>query len=188
MRRMDRPPGRRSGSGLRSPGPSRSRSSGSTASAAIVAGGPGRRRGGRREPRLARSVPPRCGRLGPPRSGESHRVRAGGRSRHRLGGRGVRGPPGGVVIASPPPVYPWPIGVGPRYHPTAYNPAVSSGRPVGVLRCSSGGGELRRAHRALRPPPCCDRSARHRRRPALAAPTHCTRLHRRGSCTSRGTA
>ncbi len=43
------------------------------------------------------------------------------------------------MIVSPPPVYPWPIGVGPRYHPTAYNAAVSSGRPVGVLRCTSGG-------------------------------------------------
>ena len=43
------------------------------------------------------------------------------------------------MIASPPPVYPWPIGVGPRYHPTAYSAAVSSGHPVGVLRCSSGG-------------------------------------------------
>lgn len=43
------------------------------------------------------------------------------------------------MIASPPPVYPWPIGVGPRYHPTAYNAAVSFGRPVGGLRCTSGG-------------------------------------------------
>lgn len=46
------------------------------------------------------------------------------------------------MIASPPPVHPWPIGVGPRYHPAAYNPTVSSGRPVGVLRCSSGGGSF----------------------------------------------
>jgi len=43
------------------------------------------------------------------------------------------------VIAAPPPVYPWPIGVGPGYHPTARNPAVSAGRPIGVLRCTSGG-------------------------------------------------
>jgi hypothetical protein len=43
------------------------------------------------------------------------------------------------VIASPPPVYPWPIGVGPRYHPTAHNAAVSAGRPVGRLLCTSGG-------------------------------------------------
>jgi hypothetical protein len=27
------------------------------------------------------------------------------------------------VIAAPPPVYPWPIGVGPRYHPTAHGSA-----------------------------------------------------------------
>jgi hypothetical protein len=43
------------------------------------------------------------------------------------------------VIAAPPPVYPWPIGVGPRYHPTAHNATVSAGRPVGALRCTSGG-------------------------------------------------
>jgi len=43
------------------------------------------------------------------------------------------------VIAAPPPVYPWPIGVGPRFRPTAYNPTVASGRPVGALRCTSGG-------------------------------------------------
>jgi hypothetical protein len=43
------------------------------------------------------------------------------------------------VIVAPPPVYPWPIGVGPRYHPTAYHAAVSSGRSIGSLRCTSGG-------------------------------------------------
>jgi len=43
------------------------------------------------------------------------------------------------VIAAPPPVYPWPIGVGPRYHPTAYNATVAAGRPVGSLRCTSSG-------------------------------------------------
>lgn len=43
------------------------------------------------------------------------------------------------MIAAPPPVYPWPIGVGPRYHPTAYNAAVAAARPVGALRCASGG-------------------------------------------------
>lgn len=43
------------------------------------------------------------------------------------------------MIASPPPVYPWPIGVGARYHPTAYNASVAAGRPVGRLRCQSGG-------------------------------------------------
>jgi hypothetical protein len=37
------------------------------------------------------------------------------------------------VIAAPPPVYPWPIGVGPRYHPSA------AGRPGSPLRCASGG-------------------------------------------------
>ena len=34
------------------------------------------------------------------------------------------------MIASPPPVYPWPIGVGPRYHPTARG---------GTRHCRSGG-------------------------------------------------
>jgi hypothetical protein len=42
------------------------------------------------------------------------------------------------MIASPPPVYPWPIGVGPRYHPTAANEAVLEGSPVGRLRCANG--------------------------------------------------
>jgi hypothetical protein len=39
------------------------------------------------------------------------------------------------VIATPPPVYPWPIGAGPRYHPAA---RARNGRPVGTLRCASG--------------------------------------------------
>ncbi len=43
------------------------------------------------------------------------------------------------MIVSPPPVYPWPIGVAPRYHPTARNAVVSAGRPVGPLLCTSGG-------------------------------------------------
>ncbi len=43
------------------------------------------------------------------------------------------------MIAAPPPVYPWPIGVGPRYHPAAFNAAVEAGRPVGTLRCTNGG-------------------------------------------------
>ena len=43
------------------------------------------------------------------------------------------------MIAGPPPVYPWPIGVGPRYHPTAYNAAVAAGRSVGTLRCAMSG-------------------------------------------------
>jgi hypothetical protein len=42
------------------------------------------------------------------------------------------------VIATPPPVYPWPIGVGPRYHPTAANNAVVGGSPVGRLQCANG--------------------------------------------------
>ena len=43
------------------------------------------------------------------------------------------------MIASVPPVYPWPIGPGPRYRPAAANVAVLEGRPVGSLRCSKGG-------------------------------------------------
>ncbi len=43
------------------------------------------------------------------------------------------------MIVAPPPVHPWPIGVGPRYHPTAYNAAVAAGRPIGRLRCTSDG-------------------------------------------------
>jgi hypothetical protein len=42
------------------------------------------------------------------------------------------------MIASPPPVYPWPIGAGPRYHPTAANQAVLEASPVGRLRCANG--------------------------------------------------
>jgi hypothetical protein len=40
------------------------------------------------------------------------------------------------VIATPP-VYPWPIGVGARYHPAASNPFVASARPLGELRCGN---------------------------------------------------
>jgi hypothetical protein len=43
------------------------------------------------------------------------------------------------MIAAPGPVHPWPIGVGPRYHPTAASAAVVAGRPVGRLRCTNGG-------------------------------------------------
>ena len=43
------------------------------------------------------------------------------------------------MIAAPPAVYPWPIGVGPRYHPPAANATVLAGTPVGRLRCSKGG-------------------------------------------------
>jgi hypothetical protein len=42
------------------------------------------------------------------------------------------------VIAGPPPVYPWPIGPGPRYQPVAANPAVLDGGPVGGMRCANG--------------------------------------------------
>ncbi|HEX4679351.1 MAG TPA: hypothetical protein VH210_09165 [Gaiellaceae bacterium] len=42
------------------------------------------------------------------------------------------------MIALPPPVHPWPIGAGPRYHPIASNQAVLDGSPVGGLRCASG--------------------------------------------------
>jgi hypothetical protein len=43
------------------------------------------------------------------------------------------------VIAGVPPVYPWPIGPGPRYRPAAANPAILAGRPVAGLGCRSGG-------------------------------------------------
>lgn len=43
------------------------------------------------------------------------------------------------MIAGPPPVYPWPIGVGTRYHPTAYNAVLAAGRPIGTLRCAKTG-------------------------------------------------
>jgi hypothetical protein len=42
------------------------------------------------------------------------------------------------VIALPPPVHPWPIGAGARYHPTADNQTVLDGSPVGRLRCANG--------------------------------------------------
>lgn len=42
------------------------------------------------------------------------------------------------MIAAPGPIYPWPIGPGPRYQPTAANTAVHAGRPVGELRCANG--------------------------------------------------
>jgi hypothetical protein len=47
------------------------------------------------------------------------------------------------VIAVPPPVYPWPIGVGARYHPTAVNASVSAGKPVGRMRCGNAGRTFR---------------------------------------------
>ena len=36
----------------------------------------------------------------------------------------------------PPSVYPWPIGAGPRYHPSAAGAKVLSGAPIGPLRCA----------------------------------------------------
>jgi hypothetical protein len=41
------------------------------------------------------------------------------------------------VIASPPPVYPWPIGVGARYHPTSANERVGRGESFGRFRCAN---------------------------------------------------
>ena len=43
-----------------------------------------------------------------------------------------------MIAGAPPPVYPWPIGVGPRYHPSAANAAVAAGRPIGGLTCANG--------------------------------------------------
>jgi hypothetical protein len=43
------------------------------------------------------------------------------------------------MIASPPPVHPWPIGVGPRYQPTAYNAQAAAGRTIHGMQCRSGG-------------------------------------------------
>lgn len=43
------------------------------------------------------------------------------------------------MIASPPPVYPWPIGVGARYQPSALDAATAAGAPIGSLRCGPGG-------------------------------------------------
>jgi len=49
-----------------------------------------------------------------------------------------------VIVLSPPPVYPWPIGTGARYHPTAANPLVAEGRPFGRFEC--GGGRTFQVH------------------------------------------
>lgn len=46
------------------------------------------------------------------------------------------------MIASPPPVYPWPIGVGPRYQPGALNAKAAAGAPIGSLRCGRAGREF----------------------------------------------
>lgn len=37
------------------------------------------------------------------------------------------------------PVYPWPVGPGPRYRPAAASAAVAAGRPLGPLTCRRGG-------------------------------------------------
>ncbi len=44
-----------------------------------------------------------------------------------------------AASAEPGPVYPWPIGVGPRYQPAAANPAVAAGKRLGRLACTRGG-------------------------------------------------
>jgi hypothetical protein len=41
-----------------------------------------------------------------------------------------------ALAGLPPSVHPWPIGVGPRYHPPAMTAAVKAGRPIGHLLCS----------------------------------------------------
>lgn len=46
------------------------------------------------------------------------------------------------MIDLPPPVYPWPIGVGPRYQPSALNATVAAGGPIGSLRCGPQGREF----------------------------------------------
>ena len=43
-----------------------------------------------------------------------------------------------IAAPPPPPVYPWPIGPGPRYQPPAVNRAVLDGKPVGGMRCANG--------------------------------------------------
>jgi hypothetical protein len=42
------------------------------------------------------------------------------------------------VISTPPAVYPWPIGVGPRYHPALANDRVARGKSFGRFRCGNG--------------------------------------------------
>lgn len=46
------------------------------------------------------------------------------------------------MIAAPPPVHPWPIGVGPRFHPAALHDRAVAGAPIGSLRCGPPGREL----------------------------------------------
>jgi hypothetical protein len=70
------------------------------------------------------------------------------------------------VIATPPPVYPWPIGAGARYHPSAQNAALAAGAPVGGMLCRSGGRtfavhvELFAHRKVIVVPPGIGRSAR----------------------------
>ena len=68
------------------------------------------------------------------------------------------------MIAAPPAVYPWPIGVGPRYHPPAANATVLAGTPVGpaALRQRRA---VRGARRAVRTARGGDHSAAGRDRP-----------------------
>jgi hypothetical protein len=40
-----------------------------------------------------------------------------------------------LLVSLPPSVHPWPIGVGPRYHPPSAPAAVRAGRALGELRC-----------------------------------------------------
>ena len=47
------------------------------------------------------------------------------------------------MIAVPPPVYPWPIGVGPRFHPPAANVAVAAEKPIAGMRCGHEGRTFR---------------------------------------------
>jgi hypothetical protein len=48
-----------------------------------------------------------------------------------------------AVVSLPPSIYPWPIGVGARYHPRAASAAVRAGRPVAGMQC--GGRRVRSA-------------------------------------------
>jgi len=42
------------------------------------------------------------------------------------------------MISTPPAVYPWPIGAGPRYHPAAASARVARGASFGRFRCGNG--------------------------------------------------
>ena len=43
-----------------------------------------------------------------------------------------------MIATTPPPVHPWPIGVGPRYQPSAANARAATGKPMAGMRCRSG--------------------------------------------------